>query len=159
MVLAVNGRAVDVSGELPATLGLAQPGDRIDLDTWHHGTRHVLRARLDDTGIHATQTANANPPDARGRLGLALRPPHLQEKRESGIATGLPVEGVSDAAERAGVEPGDELPAIDGKTVTSVAQATAAVARSDKSVALLVKRGEMKIYVPLQWGCTACIPA
>jgi serine protease Do len=47
---------------------------------------------------------------------------------------------------------GDLLLAIDGQAVTTVDQASLAASRSDKSVALLVQRGGMKIYVPLRLG-------
>ena len=72
------------------------------------------------------------------------------EKRQSGIASGLLIERVSGAAERAGVRAGDVLLAIDGRPVTSLAEASTAVARSDKSMALLLQRGELKIYVPVR---------
>jgi len=59
---------------------------------------------------------------------------------------------VSGPAERAGVQPGDLLLAIDGVPVTTVAQVGAIAARANKSAALLVQRGGMKIYVPLRLG-------
>ena len=150
VVLAVNGRAVDQSGDLPAMVGLAQPGDPVDIDVWRQGARHTLHARLDDAKPRAAKTAEAGAPNAEGRLGLAMRPLQPEEKRQSGIASGLLIERVSGAAERAGVRAGDVLLAIDGRPVTSLAEASTAVARSDKSMALLVQRGELKIYVPVR---------
>ncbi len=152
VVLAINGKAIGVSGDLPAQVGLAQPGERIDLQVWHQGTRRVVHARLDDAKTHATQTAEAKAPNEGGRLGLALRLLRPEERRQSGIANGLVVEGVARAAERAGVQPGDVLLAIDGKPVASVAQASAEATRSGKSIALLLQRGETKIYIPLRLG-------
>ena len=150
VVLAVNGRAIDQSGDLPAMVGLAQPGDPIDIDVWRQGARHTLHARLDDAKPRAVKTPEAGTPNAKGRLGLAMRPLQADEKRQSGIASGLLIERVSGAAERAGVRAGDVLLAIDGRPVTSLAEASTAVARSDKSMALLVQRGELKIYVPVR---------
>jgi serine protease Do len=46
--------------------------------------------------------------------------------------------------------PGDLLLAIDGQPVTTVAQANNAAGRSDRPLALLVQRGERKVYVPLR---------
>ena len=60
------------------------------------------------------------------------------------------VEGASGASARAGMKAGDLLLAIDGRPVTSVEQANAAVAPSDKSAALLVQRGASKLYVALR---------
>jgi serine protease Do len=72
------------------------------------------------------------------------------EKPETGSDSGLLIEGVAGAAERAGVQPGDLLLAIDGQTVTTIAQAGVAAVQAGKSVALLVQRDGMNIYVPLR---------
>ena len=156
VVLAVNGHAIDLSGDLPAIVGLAQPGEQISVEVWRHGERHTLQARLDDM---KTRTANAQEesdpgprakPAPSGRLGLALRPLSPDEKRESGLTMGLVIEGVSGPAAHAGVQPGDLLLAIDGHPVSSLAQAGAAANGTAKSVAILVQRGSAKIYVPLR---------
>ena len=47
---------------------------------------------------------------------------------------------------------GDVLLAINGTPVSSTEQARAAVAKADKSVALLIQRGEDKIFVPVRLG-------
>ena len=155
VVLAVNGRTIDLSGDLPALVGLAQPGDPIQLDVWRHGERRSLQARLDDAKV---KTARADDEPAsgmaakapRGRMGLALRPLSAEEKRLSGLEAGLVVEGVSGPAARAGVQPGDLLLAIDGQPTHNLAQAGAAATGSGKSVAILLQRGGEKIYVPLR---------
>ena len=152
VVLAVNGKAIEMSGDLPAIVGLAQPGDRVNLDIWRQGKPRALSAVLDDVKTPGKPVAQAGAADAKGRLGLVLRPLQPGEQRESGIASGLLIEGVSGAAGRAGVLTGDVLLAIDGKPVASVAQARDAVAGSAKSAALLVQRGEMKIFVPVRLG-------
>jgi serine protease Do len=155
VILAANGRAVEMSGDLPATVGLAQPGDAIELEVWHLGTRVTRRARLDDankrvTGPAAAASAASSPKVPTGRLGLSLRPLQPDEIRESGITAGLVVEGVSGASARAGLQVGDLLVAIDGRPVTSAEQAAGLVARSDRAAALLVQRGGTKLYVALR---------
>jgi serine protease Do len=60
------------------------------------------------------------------------------------------IEGVTGPAERAGVQAGDVLLAIDGKPVSTVEQARAAVDPARRSAALLVQRGADRIYVPLR---------
>ncbi len=62
------------------------------------------------------------------------------------------VEDVSGAAARAGVEPGDVLLAVNGTPAKSVEQVRSAIAKSDKSVALLIQRGDDKIFVPVRIG-------
>jgi serine protease Do len=156
VILAVNGRAVDLSGDLPATVGLAQPGDTIELVVWHLGARVLRHARLDDANkpaegaAAAASAAAAGPKVPTGRLGLSLRPLLADERHGSGTSAGLLVDGVSGASARAGLKVGDLLLAIDGRPVTSAEQATALVAGSDKAAALLVQRGGTKLYVALR---------
>jgi serine protease Do len=152
VVLAVNGRVVDLAGDLSAMVGLAQPGDKIDLDVWHLGARRTLHVHLDDAKTNTVQAVDVIEPNPIGRFGLALRPQKPEEKRESGTSAGLLVDSVSGAAERAGIQPGDLLLAIDGQPVTTVARASVAATQARKSVALLIQRGGIKMYVPLRLG-------
>jgi serine protease Do len=62
------------------------------------------------------------------------------------------VEDVGGPAEAAGVQPGDIVLAVNGTPVTTVDQVKAAVTKSQKSVALLIQRGEDKIFVPIRLG-------
>jgi serine protease Do len=137
---------------LPALVGLAQPGDSMALEVWHQGARRTLQARLDDASLRqgAPAAAVPRPEGPSGRLGLALRPLRPEEKRASSVAAGLLVEGVNGAAARAGLQAGDLLLAMDGRAVTSVEQVRAAVAPAVKATALLVQRGEVKLYVALR---------
>ncbi|MDL2338464.1 MAG: Do family serine endopeptidase [Pseudomonadota bacterium] len=153
VVLAVNGTPIIGSADLPALVGLALPGDKVVLKVWRQGAERTLNATLADAKPEHAVTADAGTATApRGRLGLALRPLQPQEKRDSGIASGLLIEGVSGASERAGLQAGDVLLAVNGKAVDSVTEARDAAAKSDKAAALLVQRGEMKIYVPVRLG-------
>jgi serine protease Do len=156
VVLAVNGRAIEMSGDLSATVGLAQPGEPVTLDVWRHGARRTLQARLDnakpapgadDTQARAEARAQAAP---SGRLGLAVRALNAEETRAAGAS--LLIEGVTGAAARAGVQPGDLLLAIDGHPLRTLTQLSDAARQAGAATALLVQRGEAKIYVPLRLG-------
>ena len=59
---------------------------------------------------------------------------------------------MSGPAGRAGVQPGDVLVSVNGTPVRSVEQVREAVARSNKSVALLIQRDGNKIFVPVRVG-------
>jgi serine protease Do len=154
VVLSVGGKLIDLAGDLSASVSLAQPGDQIDIEVWHQGARRTLHARLGDAMTHATPTpktlaAVTNP---TLRFGLVLSAAVPQDPHELGVTSGLLIEGVSGAAERAGVQPGDLLLAINDKPVTSINQAGVAAGHADKSVALLVQRDGIKIYIPLRLG-------
>ena len=147
-----NGQPIVASSDLPALIGQAAPGDKVTLDVWRHGKRQDLQARLGDANDKSSDVAQNSQSAEHGRLGLALRPLQPQERREAGVSSGLLIEDVSGAAAMAGVQPGDVLLAVNGTTVKSVEQVRAVVAKSEKSVALLIQRDGDKIFVPVRLG-------
>jgi serine protease Do len=90
--------------------------------------------------------------DKGAKLGLSLRPLEPAERREAGLPSGLVIEDAGGASAIAGVQPGDVLLAVNGTPVTSVAQVRDVVAKSAKSVALLIQRGDEKIFIPVRIG-------
>ncbi|MDT4859141.1 peptidase Do [compost metagenome] len=140
------------SGDLPALIGQSTPGSTMALEVWRQGQRENLTARLGDASDKKAQVAQADGGVGQGKLGLALRPLQPQEQRQSGVSAGLVVEGVGGPAERAGVMPGDLLVAVNGTPVQNVEQVRAVVAKSPKSVALLIQRDGDTIFVPVRLG-------
>jgi serine protease Do len=151
VIRAANGRPIVSSGDLPAIVGASRPGDRLALDVWRQGKKLQLTAELSRSN---DKVASAGTPDdgQGGRVGLALRPLDPQERQAAGLRNGVVVEDVTGPAEAAGVEPGDIVLAVNGTAVGSVDQVRAAVAKSQKSVALLIQRGDDKIFVPIRLG-------
>jgi serine protease Do len=89
---------------------------------------------------------------SRSKLGLALRPLQPQEKQSSGLSGGLLIEQAAGPSAKAGVQPGDVLIAVNDTPVRSVEQVRELVGKNGKTVALLIQRGENKIFVPVQVG-------
>jgi serine protease Do len=152
VIRSVNGQPIVASGDLPAVIGIAAPGDTVRLDVWRQGRKEELSAKLASSSDKVSKADSQGDAAAGGKLGLALRPLQDDEKRQSGINAGLVVEGASGAAARAGVEAGDVVLAVNGTPATSVQQVRSAVEHSDKSVALLIQRGDDKIFVPVRIG-------
>ena len=148
----VNGQPIIASGDLPALIGQSTPGEKVTLEIWRQGQREELSAKLGDASDKKAQVAKADEALGKGKLGLALRPLQPQEKREAGVDSGLLVENATGPAALAGVQPGDLLMGIDGKPVQSVEQVREAMAKSGKSVALLIQRDGNKIFVPVRIG-------
>ena len=148
----VNGQPVVSSGDLPAAIAQATPGDTVRLDVWRQGAAKELTARLGNASDKTQAATSPKEAPAQGKLGLALRPLQGDEKQLSGIDSGLMVQQASGPAALAGVEAGDVLLSINGTPVRDVEQVRAAVAKSEKSVALLIQRGNDKIFVPVNIG-------
>ena len=68
------------------------------------------------------------------------------------MSGGLLVEEVSGPAARAGIVAGDILLALNGVSVNSVDGLRQLVAKAGKHVALLVKRDDGKIFIPVDLG-------
>jgi serine protease Do len=148
-----NGQPVIASGDLPAIVALEKPGDKLDMQIWRQGKKMEITARLANaTEKVAKADDDHSEASGGGKLGLALRPLEPGEKRQAGVGTGLLVEDVSGAAARAGVQPGDVVLAVNGTPAKSVDQVRSILSKSDKSVALLIQRGEDKIFVPVRIG-------
>jgi serine protease Do len=151
VIRSANGRVIVSSGDLPALVGLAAPGERIALEVWREGKKVQLAAELGRASEKAVAAVEPQGADG-GRLGLALRPLTPQERQESGLRAGVVVQDVGGPAQAAGVEAGDVVLAVNGTPVTTIEQVKAAVEKSQKSVALLIQRGEDKIFVPIRVG-------
>ncbi len=149
----VDGQPIVASGDLPAWVGQAQPGQQARLSVWRQGKPVELTATLGDASAKAGSKQARNDDEAvrKGQLGLSLRPLDPQERREVG-ADGLVIEQARGPAAAAGVQPGDVLLAINGAPAKNIEQVRAAMAKAGKSVALLIERDGNKIFVPVRVG-------
>jgi serine protease Do len=152
VVRAVDGQPIVSSGDLPAIISRSMPGDSVKLDVWRKGDRVSLSARLANAGDKVAKAESGPEAAEGGKLGLALRPLERGEQRQAGVSGGLLVEDASGAAAKAGVEAGDVLLAVNGAPVTSIEQVRSVMAKAGKSVALLIQRGDDKIFVPVRLG-------
>jgi serine protease Do len=86
------------------------------------------------------------------RLGLTVSELSAEQRKELSIGSGLLVEDVQGAAAKAGIRRGDILMALNNQDVKSVEQLTQLLSQFDKakSVALLIRRGDGALYVPLR---------
>jgi serine protease Do len=152
VILKVNGQAIVASSDLPALIGSIAPGDKLDMEVWRQGKSERFTAKLIDASDKTEKVATASGASGQGRLGLALRSLTPQEKREAGIPAGLLIEDTTGPAALAGVQAGDVLLAVNGAPVQSLEQVRTLVAKSDKSVALLIERDGSRIFVPVRLG-------
>jgi serine protease Do len=149
----VNGQPIVASGDLPAIVVQSMPGQRVQMEVWRQGKKVDVTAQLGSADEKAAKTESKPETVASGgKLGLALRPLEDSEKRQAGVSDGLVVESASGPAARAGVVAGDVVLAVNGTPAKSVDQVRSVIAKSDKSVALLIQRGEDKIFVPVRIG-------
>ncbi|MBA3624445.1 MAG: Do family serine endopeptidase [Methylibium sp.] len=153
VITAVNGEPVIRSGSLSSTIGMSTPGETVELKVWRDRAFTTVPAKLaafeDDKAVASADEM----PAEGGQLGLALRPLTAQEQQAAKVTSGgMLIEKVGGPAARAGIQRGDVLLSVNGKPVESVAQVKSVLEKEPKSVALLVQRGENKIFVPVNLG-------
>jgi serine protease Do len=151
VILKFNGTPIVDAGQLSARVGMTTPGDKATLEIWRDGETLDLNATVGTASQMASNEESA-PGQSQGKLGLALRPLNPEERRESGVSTGLVVEDAQGHAAEAGIQPGDVVLSVDGTPVQSVAQLRKLVGQHDKQVALLIQRGDSRIFVPVNLG-------
>jgi serine protease Do len=149
VIIALNGRKIEDSNDLPVRIASLPPGTKVNLTIWrNHAARHVI-ATLGAMGTKSLAAAgSANRPG--GRLGLVVRPLTADEQQQDNTHGGLMVQGVSGPSEDAGIQPGDIVLSANGEPVSTASQLQAAVAKSKGHVALLIQRGDARIFVPVE---------
>ena len=150
VILLFDGKPVENSGDLPRMVGMAKPGARIPLQVWRKGRAQELLVVLGELPGEETLAGKSGKTYSRG--GLALSELTADQRRELGIDHGLLVEEVTGDAARAGIRVGDVILAVNnGKvaTVEAFRKAIGAVSKG-KSAAILVRRGEGSLYIPLK---------
>jgi serine protease Do len=152
VIVGFNGKPIDQSNQLPPLVAQIKPGTQAKLDVWRAGKQDTLSVSVDAMKEEKTAKAEQASPEAGGKLGLALRPLTPEERKEAGINQGLVVQQVGGPAARAGIQPGDVITAVNGTPVKSVQDLRSAAAKAKEGIALLVRRGELSLFVPLELG-------
>jgi len=152
VILKVDGTPINFSGDVSTLVTMAAPGQQMEMDVWREERMKHLTVKLGDAGKAATSQAPAPNRPNKGLLGLELRPLQPGERLAIGASSGLLVESVSGPAKESGIQPGDVLLAINGKQLTSVEHAHSITAEAADPVALLVQRGEEKVFVAIRAG-------
>jgi serine protease Do len=153
VVVAVNGRQIERSAELPAIIARIKPGTDTQLGVWRGGKQQEIGVRVALLDEHEARTAlrgGRHGADETSKFGLAVRPLAPQEKQQAETDGNLVVEHVSGPAAAAGVQPGDIILGVNGKRVKSLEELQTAAKAVGKNVALLIQRDNAQIFVPLR---------
>ena len=152
VIVAFNGKPIEQSNQLPPLVARVKPGTQAKFEIWRNGKANELTATVGAMQQEKTAKAEPSSPETGGKLGLAVRQLTPQERKESGIEQGVVVEQVGGPAARAGIQPGDVITSVNGTPVKSPQELRAAAARAKEGLAVLVRRGDQSIFVPLELG-------
>jgi serine protease Do len=151
VILAFGDQPIETAGQLPSIVAAVTPGKEVELKVWRDRSTREISVTLGEAPKDESVADNGARPES-GRLGLMVRPLSPEEQRETKAGEGLVVEDVGGAAAEAGIRPGDIVLSANGKQTRSVADLRNAVSGSKDHVALLVQRGDSRIFVPVELG-------
>ena len=151
VILAINGKEITSSGELPAIVSGMAPGESAKLQVWRNGNAREIDVKVGQ--FSEEKVASAEQPEAaKGRLGVVVRPLTPDEQRRAEVNGGVVVQDVAGAAAKAGIKAGDIVLSVNGERITSTEQLRDLVTKAGKRIAVLVERGDSRIFIPVDLG-------
>jgi serine protease Do len=158
IVTSFNGEAIASLEQLPRRVAQTSPGTEVKLEVWREGASRTLTLTMGeqrDTAREQTPTEGAGPQaPGSGRLGLAVSELPPAGRRALGVDYGLVVQRVRGPNAEAPLQQGDVIVAINGRRFSSLEEFNRQVAELPQGgrVALLVRRGDATLYVPMEVG-------
>ncbi|HYR33295.1 MAG TPA: Do family serine endopeptidase [Burkholderiales bacterium] len=157
VVLEWNSETIDEPSELPRLVAATRPGSLAHLAVWREGKRQTLPLRVGEIAPEPTAAAARQAPAKQEdpRLGMAVRELMPAERKTLGVDYGLVV---VDVAQRSGpgsiILPGDVIVGVNQSPFASRQEFDKLIGAHHKGdmVALLVRRGEVSLYVPVELG-------
>lgn len=151
VVQTFDGKPVQGSADLARLVASTKPGTAVQLGIWRKGEARTVQVTVAELTPERPTVQGAPQEMPTNRAGLALSELTPQQRKSLRIDHGLVVRKASGAAQRAGIQPGDVLLAINDVPIATLAAFEQQLARTaGESVALLIRRGEDMLYVPLK---------
>ncbi|MGY4515629.1 DegQ family serine endoprotease [Lysobacter sp. HA18] len=159
VIRAVNGRAVNDSGDLPPLIGALPPKSKAQLTVIREGKTVQVPVVLDALSVAAADASDEAParapvaePSSNASLGIAVQDLTPAERKRLGLGNGEGVKiGRVDGtpARDAGLQPGDVILQVGRSAVGSAADLSRAVSALPRgqAIMLLVRRGTSTQFV------------
>lgn len=154
VVLKFDGKAINNANDLPRWVASSKPNTRIALQIWRKGSVRdvsvVIGEAVDER--HERRLSRARPEEANNRLGVLVGELSSTQKRQHQLDGGVVVLDTQGPSARAGIRRGDFILAVGNHAVRNVDQFNQIISslRNSGTIALLVKRDDSTIYVPVR---------
>ena len=158
IILNLDGRKVQSSTDLPMMVGQMKPGTTVKLGVWRKGKEVTLDATLAEMRNPGTEEAPQQkapsqiPSTTFDKLGLTLSELSASQRKELGVQSGLLVDKVGGPAAKSGLMHGDIILGVNQSPVSNIEEFRKLIDAAGSNVALLVKRMDNTLYVPLRLG-------
>jgi serine protease Do len=148
VIVKFGDRTIDRSAELVEHDPGLQPGTKVTLKLIRN--RRPMTVIVSVGASEENAGARQNEGSVVDRLGLAMHPLNEGERRASGLAEGLMVDGVYGAVASAGIQLGDIVLSLNGTLVSSQEEMAALAAKAGKKVALLIQRDHARSFISVE---------
>ena len=158
VILSYNGKTIEEGNMLPRLVGGTKPGQQAKLEVWRNGERQSITATVGELQARAEQQPASGKAPSKGtpsKLGLSVRELQPEERKKLGVEFGVVVTDVAQgAAARTPIRRGDVIVAVNQTRFKSIEEFNKLIQGQEKgdTVALLVRRGDGAIYVPIEVG-------
>jgi serine protease Do len=151
VILEFGGKPVQSAADLSHLVGSTAPGTSVAVDVWRKGAATEFKLTVGEQPAEKSAERARPERPAMSGAGLSLGELTDRQKRQLGIQYGVLVQSAQGAAQLAGIYAGDVIMAINDTPVRDVAGFKEQLGRNaNRTVALLVRRGELVLYVPLK---------
>jgi serine protease Do len=158
VILNYNGTTLEEANLLPRLVGNTKPGQQAKLEISRAGERQTITATVGEMPSQTERVASAQKPGAGtpSKLGLSVRELQPEERKKLGVDYGVVVVDVAQGAPaaRTPIRRGDVIVAVNQARFKSIEEFEKLISEQQKgeTVALLVRRGESALYVPMEVG-------
>lgn len=154
VILQYNGKPIVDSSDLPVVVARTKPGTEATLSVWRKGAERKINITVGELEPEKSMVAASNGEAPAGKLGIGVQNLTAQQRDQLDVKGGVVVGSVQGPAARAGIQRGDVVIAVNGEEIESASQFNGLVdkAQPGKPLALLIQRGENRIYVPVNVG-------
>jgi serine protease Do len=155
VILSYNGERIDQANELPRLVATTKPGEKAEMSVVREGKRQTLQVAVGEASAAAAAGSTDRSPGTKpARLGLSVRELSPEERKALGVEYGLVITDVADKLAASPIRPGDVIVAVNQSRFKSLEEFNKLIAaqKTGERVALLVRRGEGALYVPVEVG-------
>jgi len=167
IILRFDGKPVNASADLPRIVAATKPGSRAVVEVWRKGASREFTVTVADTpedrgGPRAGPRGQGpgGPPGGQGPqqrqslkpFGLTVIDLSAEQRAQLRLTGGALVEDAQGLAARAGIRRGDVIAAVNNIEIRSAEHLASVLGQAERgrNVALLVRRGDNALYVPLR---------
>ncbi len=158
IIIRFDGKPIERHSDLPRLVGSIKPGTRSNLTVFRRGSTKDLTITIgelepDKVAQKAPEREEKPKTSAAAQaLGLTVSELTDSQKKELKLKGGVKVDGVTDAAQRAGIREGDVIVAIANLEVGTMKEFESALSKADRSkpINILYRRAEWVQYAVIR---------